>query len=68
MLRPIERVVDLLDPKLNQIYNVDIEDARARVLSGNPAAVRAIDDTFWPNGTKGLRCSCRTASTRCSVR
>ena len=46
MLRPIERVVDLLDPKLNQIYNVDIEDARARVLSGNPAAVRAIDGSF----------------------
>jgi asparagine synthase (glutamine-hydrolysing) len=42
----IERVVDLLDPSLNQIHNLDIEEARRRVLSGNPEAVREIDGSF----------------------
>lgn len=46
MHRPIERVVDLLDPRLNQIYNCGIDEARRRVLSGDPAAVRAIDGSF----------------------
>lgn len=42
----VERVVDLLDPALNQIHNMTVEDARARVLSGQPAAVREIDGSF----------------------
>jgi asparagine synthase (glutamine-hydrolysing) len=46
MLRPIERVVDLLDPDLNRIYNCDLAAARRRVLSGDPAAVRTIDGSF----------------------
>ncbi len=46
MHRPIDRVVDLLDPHLNQLYNVDVEEARRRVLSGDPSAVRAIDGSF----------------------
>src|SRR3954466_3543953 len=46
MLRPIDRVLDLLDPHLNQLHNIDVEDARRRVLSGDPAAVRAIDGSF----------------------
>ncbi len=46
MLYPISRVVDLLDPDLNRIFNMDMEDARARVLSGDPSAVRAIDGSF----------------------
>jgi asparagine synthase (glutamine-hydrolysing) len=46
MLRPIERVVDLLDPNLNQLHNPDVDEARRRVLSGDPAAVRAIDGSF----------------------
>ena len=46
MLRSIERVVDLLDPQLNDIYNVSPDEARRRVLSGDPAAVRAIDGSF----------------------
>jgi asparagine synthase (glutamine-hydrolysing) len=45
-MRPIERVVDLLDPCRNQIYNIDIEEARRRVLSGDPAAVRVIEGSF----------------------
>jgi asparagine synthase (glutamine-hydrolysing) len=46
MPRPIERIVDLLDPQLNQIYNLDIEEARRRVLSGDAAAVRLIEGSF----------------------
>ena len=43
---PVSRVVDLLDPSLNRIGSMDIEEARRRVLSGDPAAVRAIDGSF----------------------
>jgi asparagine synthase (glutamine-hydrolysing) len=46
MQRPVDRVVDLLDPGLNQLHNVDFEEARRRVLSGDPAAVRGIDGSF----------------------
>jgi asparagine synthase (glutamine-hydrolysing) len=46
MLRPIERIVDLLDPGLNQLHGIDAEEARRRVLSGDAAAVRAIDGSF----------------------
>ncbi len=35
----VERVVDLLDPAANQIYNMSVEEARARVLNGKPEAV-----------------------------
>ena len=42
----LERVIDLLDPAANQLYNVDEQEARRRVLSGDPAAVRAIDGSF----------------------
>src|SRR5882672_11254871 len=42
----IERVVDLLDPSLNQIHNLTLEEARQRVLSGKPAAVREIEGSF----------------------
>jgi asparagine synthase (glutamine-hydrolysing) len=46
MLRRIERVVDLLDPHLNQIHNMSVADARHAVLSGDPVGVRAIDGSF----------------------
>jgi len=46
MRRPIDRVVDLLDPQLNRLHNVDVEEARRRVLRGDPADVRAIDGSF----------------------
>ena len=42
----IERVVDLLDPSLNQIHNLTAEEARQRVLSGKAEAVREIDGSF----------------------
>jgi asparagine synthase (glutamine-hydrolysing) len=53
MLRPISRVVDLLDPNLNQLYNMDVHEARRRVLSGDPSAVRAIDGSFAIAATEG---------------
>ena len=46
MLRTVERVVDLLDPGLNTILNMSVEEARARVLEGTPEAVRGIDGSF----------------------
>ncbi|MEO7272279.1 MAG: asparagine synthase-related protein [Vicinamibacterales bacterium] len=46
MHRPVERVVDLLDPRLNHLHGLDVEEARRRVLSGDPTAVRAIDGSF----------------------
>src|SRR6266850_9810 len=42
----IERVVDLLDPALNRIYNMPVEEARARVLSNNAEAVRELEGSF----------------------
>src|SRR5207244_5641082 len=46
MSEPIERLVDLTDPGLNRIYNMSVEEARAVVDSGDPAAVRRIDGSF----------------------
>jgi asparagine synthase (glutamine-hydrolysing) len=46
MQGPVSRVVDLLEPGLNRIGNMDLEEARRRVLTGDPAAVRAIDGSF----------------------
>jgi len=42
----IERVVNLLDPSLNQIQNMTLEEAQQRVFSGKPGAVREIDGSF----------------------
>ncbi len=46
MHRYIERVVDLLDPSLNVLHGISVDAARARVQSGDPDAVRAIDGSF----------------------
>jgi len=54
MHRPIDRVVDLIDPRLNQLYNVDLLEARQRVLSGDPSAVRAIDGSFALVAIEGI--------------
>lgn len=42
----VERVVDLLDPAVNHIHNMSVEEARCRVLRGEPGAVRGIDGSF----------------------
>ena len=44
--REIERVVDLVDPNVNRIHNMSIEEARARVARGEPSGVREIDGSF----------------------
>lgn len=43
---PVREVVDLTDPNSNIIFNMTIEEARTRVLAGDPAGVRAIDGHF----------------------
>jgi len=42
----VERVVDLLDPAANRILNMSVDEARARVLSGDAAKVAEIDGSF----------------------
>ncbi len=42
----LERLVDLTDPAANEIYNLSLEAARERVLSGSPESVRAIEGSF----------------------
>lgn len=42
----VERVVDLTDPEANQIFNLTVEEARARILTGAPDAVRSIHGSF----------------------
>ena len=42
----VERVVDLLDPALNRLHNCSVEEARAKVLSGEAAEVGTIDGSF----------------------
>ncbi len=46
MHRYVERVVDLLDPALNVLHDMTDDEARARVLSADPSAVRGIDGSF----------------------
>src|SRR4051812_34432488 len=42
----IEKLVDLTDAAANRICNMSLEEARERVLSGSPHAVRGIDGSF----------------------
>ena len=42
----VERVVDLIDPALNRISNISVEEARRRVLANDVEGVRAIDGSF----------------------
>lgn len=46
MTNPHAALFDLLDPTQNRIYNMPVEEARAIVRSGDPAAVRKIDGSF----------------------
>lgn len=41
-----EKLVDLLDPSLNQINNMSLDEARNRVMSGKPEQVREIEGAF----------------------
>jgi asparagine synthase (glutamine-hydrolysing) len=42
----IEQLVDLIPESSNQLYHLTLEQARARVWSGQPAAVREIEGSF----------------------
>src|SRR3989442_488344 len=42
----VEQLVDLIPPAVNQVLNMTLDAARARVLNGTPAAVREIDGSF----------------------
>jgi asparagine synthase (glutamine-hydrolysing) len=44
--RPIERVVDLLQPDVNDILNMPVDEARRRVSAGDTAGVRGIQGSF----------------------
>ncbi len=51
----IDRVVDLTDPQRNLIWNMTLDEARERVASGDPAAVRGIDGQFALVATSGQK-------------
>jgi asparagine synthase (glutamine-hydrolysing) len=42
----IERVVDLTEPVSNNVFNMDIEAARQRILDGSASGVREIEGSF----------------------
>lgn len=42
----VERVVDLLDPAANRLFNLSLDEARERVRSGDAAQVAGIDGSF----------------------
>ena len=54
MYRSVARVVDLTDPALNQLHGVSLEEARARVASGDAAAVSALDGSYALVGVDGI--------------
>lgn len=43
---PIERLVNLLDPEANQIFNMSVDDAVSLVGSGDASQIRGIDGHF----------------------
>src|SRR5687767_15136607 len=49
----VEDVIDLIDPSLNRIHNMTVDQARSRILSGTPDEVRAIDGSFALLGRDG---------------
>jgi asparagine synthase (glutamine-hydrolysing) len=51
----LERVVDLLDPASNQIYNMTVDEARSRVLNGSPQSVCQIEGSFALVAREGKR-------------
>lgn len=50
----VSRVVDLIDPAVNQIHAPTIDEARIRVRTGDAAGVRAIDGSFAIVATEGI--------------
>src|SRR6266542_1747983 len=44
--RPIESVIDLIDPAVHRIDGITVEEARRRIASGDLESVRSIDGSF----------------------
>jgi asparagine synthase (glutamine-hydrolysing) len=51
----VSRVVDLTDPTRNVLYNLTLDEARSRVASGDPTAVRDIEGQFALIATVGRK-------------
>jgi asparagine synthase (glutamine-hydrolysing) len=51
--KAIDRVVDLVDPAVQRLQNVSLEEARRRVASGAPGAVAEIDGSYALIGLDG---------------
>lgn len=47
-------VVDLIDPAVNRLHGITLDEARTRVRAGDAAAVRAIDGSFAIVGIDGI--------------
>lgn len=54
MYRSVAHVVDLTDPALNALSGVTLEEARARVASGDAESVSALDGSFALVGVDGI--------------
>lgn len=52
---PVERLVNLLDPAANVLLNMSLDDAVARLASGQPERVREIEGQFALVHKAGLR-------------
>jgi asparagine synthase (glutamine-hydrolysing) len=52
---PIARVLDLVEPASQRLWNVGLEEARGRLLAGDPAAVLGIDGSFALVAREGER-------------
>ena len=55
MSQHVSRLVDLLDPSLNRIHNMDLDEARRRVLCGDADSIRDIDGSFAIVAAEGIR-------------
>ena len=42
----VERVVNLIKPDSHRIYNMSVQEAEQRILSGDPNGVEGIDGSF----------------------
>lgn len=45
-LQHVSKIVNLLDPALNRLNNMEVDEARRRVRSGDSQAVRSIEGSF----------------------
>lgn len=52
---PVSRLVNLLDPASNILFNMTVAEAQARVGSGDPDQVRAIEGQFALLHQEGIR-------------